>query len=51
MVDLTFWQVQDDELTFVEGDVIEIVEKDGEWWTGILNGQTGLFPANFVEEI
>eukprot|EP01102_Stenamoeba_stenopodia_P010428 TRINITY_DN313_c0_g3_i2.p1 TRINITY_DN313_c0_g3~~TRINITY_DN313_c0_g3_i2.p1 ORF type:complete len:1264 (+),score=385.55 TRINITY_DN313_c0_g3_i2:434-4225(+) len=43
--------VQDDELTFKEGDLITILHKDGDWWTGELNGQTGLFPANFVQEV
>jgi len=43
--------VQDDELTFKEGEVITILHKDGEWWTGELNGVTGLFPANFVQEL
>ena len=36
-------------MTLNEGDVIEIVEQDGDWWKGLLNGQEGLFPANYVE--
>lgn len=40
-----------DELTFAAGAIIDIVEKQGEWWQGTLNGQTGLFPASYVEEI
>eukprot|EP01104_Vermistella_antarctica_P012194 TRINITY_DN3483_c1_g1_i1.p1 TRINITY_DN3483_c1_g1~~TRINITY_DN3483_c1_g1_i1.p1 ORF type:complete len:1243 (+),score=432.95 TRINITY_DN3483_c1_g1_i1:355-4083(+) len=43
--------VQDDELTFKEGDLIDIVKKDGDWWLGRFNGNEGLFPANFVEEV
>jgi endophilin-A len=38
-------------LSFKEGDIITILEKEGDWWTGQLNGVTGLFPANFIEEI
>ncbi len=38
------------ELTFREGDVvlgIEFVSED--WWSGTLNGVTGVFPGNYVE--
>ncbi len=38
-----------DELGFKAGDRIEIVSKDGEWWTGRLNGRQGIFPANYVQ--
>lgn len=40
-----------DELTFKTGDIIEIIEKQGEWWKGSFNGQVGIFPANYVEVI
>lgn len=41
------------ELDLMAGDVIRILERDLEtgWWTGELNGRTGLFPSNYVEEI
>jgi hypothetical protein len=40
---------QGDELSFVKGNVITILSKDHpDWWLGELNGQTGIFPANFV---
>lgn len=39
----------DDELTFKTGDVIVVVKKiDEGWWVGNLNGNTGLFPSNYV---
>merc|ERR1712137_1440725 len=41
--------VEPDELTLNEGDVIEIIEQDGDWWKGLLNGAESLFPANYVE--
>eukprot|EP01100_Stratorugosa_tubuloviscum_P012323 TRINITY_DN580_c0_g2_i1.p1 TRINITY_DN580_c0_g2~~TRINITY_DN580_c0_g2_i1.p1 ORF type:complete len:1264 (+),score=732.79 TRINITY_DN580_c0_g2_i1:136-3927(+) len=48
---LYFYDAQhDDELTFKEGDIISILGKDGDWWTGELRGAKGLFPANYVEE-
>ncbi|KAI8925857.1 P-loop containing nucleoside triphosphate hydrolase protein [Entophlyctis helioformis] len=41
-----------DELSFKVGDVITITGKDDPgWWTGTLNGQTGLFPSNYVEDL
>ncbi|KAI9090825.1 P-loop containing nucleoside triphosphate hydrolase protein [Phlyctochytrium arcticum] len=41
-----------DELSFSTGDIIAINSKDDEgWWQGTLNGQKGLFPANYVEPI
>lgn len=40
-----------DELSIREGDVVEIVTKDPSgWWTGRLNGKTGLFPGNYARE-
>ncbi|KFO93563.1 CD2-associated protein, partial [Buceros rhinoceros silvestris] len=42
----------EDELELKLGDVIDISEEveDG-WWSGTLNGRTGLFPSNFVKEL
>ena len=43
---------RDDELTFVTGTIIYVVKKhtDG-WFKGVMNGNTGLFPGNYVETI
>ena len=42
----------DDELAFEAGDIINLISKDEEaWWKGELNGRTGVFPSNYVEEI
>ncbi|XP_044301086.1 CD2-associated protein [Varanus komodoensis] len=43
-----------DELSFKEGDIIQILSKDtGEegWWKGELNGKEGVFPENFAVQI
>ena len=46
----SYVQDKDDELTFDEGAVIYVVKKnDDGWWEGVMNGQTGLFPGNYVE--
>ena len=37
------------DLNFKEGDVITITKSDGDWWEGTVNGQTGIFPANYVK--
>ncbi|KAK7115759.1 unconventional myosin-Ie-like isoform X2 [Littorina saxatilis] len=41
-----------DELSFNEGDVINIIkEDDSGWWRGKLRGKEGLFPANYVQKM
>ncbi|XP_053405072.1 unconventional myosin-Ie-like [Mercenaria mercenaria] len=41
-----------DELSFNEGDIIEIIKEDpAGWWNGRLRGKEGLFPANYVEKM
>ncbi|NXJ13618.1 CD2AP protein, partial [Odontophorus gujanensis] len=42
----------EDELELKPGDVIDISEEVEEgWWSGTLNGKSGLFPSNFVKEL
>lgn len=39
------------DLSFQVGDRIEILKKnEDQWWQGKLNGLTGVFPANYVQE-
>ncbi|KAF2270420.1 hypothetical protein CC78DRAFT_506958 [Lojkania enalia] len=41
---------EDNELSFPEGGKITGVEfPDEDWWLGSYNGQSGLFPANYVQ--
>jgi hypothetical protein len=42
---------QEGDLALVTGDLIEIIDKNGEWWKGknIRTSHTGLFPANYVK--
>lgn len=44
---------QPSELSFKQGDVIKVLEKDPSgWWVGELNGKMGFFPSvDWVEEI
>uniref|UniRef100_A0A3B3XII6 Osteoclast-stimulating factor 1 n=1 Tax=Poecilia mexicana TaxID=48701 RepID=A0A3B3XII6_9TELE len=44
--------VNEDELELKVGDVVDILEEVEEgWWSGSLNGRSGLFPSNFVKEL
>ncbi|XP_039981409.1 CD2-associated protein isoform X2 [Xiphias gladius] len=41
----------EDELELKIGDILEFTEEVEEgWWSGNLNGKSGLFPSNFVKE-
>ena len=47
MTDILFLQ-----LKFKKGDIITVTQKeDGGWWEGTLDGRTGWFPSNYVEEL
>lgn len=37
-----------EELSFREGDIVTILNSEGDWWEGELNGKKGLVPCNFM---
>nr|XP_033795672.1 intersectin-2 isoform X2 [Geotrypetes seraphini] len=37
------------DLTFAQGDVILVTQKNAEWWTGSIDGRLGIFPSNYVK--
>lgn len=42
------------DLSFKKNDRIEIIQKTADtndWWTGRINGMTGVFPGNYVQEL
>ena len=41
------------QLSFTKNDIIILTQApaDGGWWEGTLNGKTGWFPSNYVEQI
>ena len=50
----TFDGEEEGDLSFRKGDTINIIKKSessNDWWTGELNGQEGIFPANYVQII
>ena len=48
-----YWALEDNEIDLVDGEYIYNVEQvdDGNWRGTTAKGKTGLFPANYVEEI
>lgn len=47
----TYESPETGDLTFNEGDVIMVTEREGEWWRGCIGDQTGLFPSNYVRPV
>uniref|UniRef100_UPI003AAB5237 intersectin-2-like n=1 Tax=Centroberyx gerrardi TaxID=166262 RepID=UPI003AAB5237 len=39
------------DLTFIEGDVVMVTEREGEWWRGCIGDRTGVFPSNYVRPV
>ena len=39
------------DLELTPGMIIELTKTEGGWWEGSANGQTGIFPANYVERL
>jgi len=39
------------DLQFRVGDKIAVTNQAGNWWTGTLNGNTGVFPSNYVQPV
>ena len=40
----------DKELTLIEGETIEVLQQDGDWWRGKGTSGMGWFPKDYVEE-
>ncbi|KAK3511186.1 hypothetical protein QTP70_032235 [Hemibagrus guttatus] len=45
----TYESNEQGDLTFQQGDVITVLKKEGDWWTGTVGGKTGVFPSNYVK--
>uniref|UniRef100_A0A3B4EIV0 Intersectin-1 n=1 Tax=Pygocentrus nattereri TaxID=42514 RepID=A0A3B4EIV0_PYGNA len=45
----TYESSEQGDLTFQQGDVITVLKKEGDWWTGTVAGKTGVFPSNYVK--
>eukprot|EP00026_Physarum_polycephalum_P008255 Phypoly_transcript_08335.p1 GENE.Phypoly_transcript_08335~~Phypoly_transcript_08335.p1 ORF type:complete len:417 (-),score=147.71 Phypoly_transcript_08335:94-1344(-) len=38
----------EDEISFHKGDILNILNNEGDWWEGELNGKRGNLPSNYV---
>lgn len=38
------------DLSFTAGELITVVKKEGDWWTGVIGSRTGVFPSNYVQK-
>ncbi|KAJ8965768.1 hypothetical protein NQ314_003909 [Rhamnusium bicolor] len=39
------------DLTFNAGEVIAVLKKEGDWWTGKIGNSVGIFPSNYVQKV
>ncbi|KAH8413568.1 hypothetical protein KR009_012294 [Drosophila setifemur] len=41
---------EDGDLSFSAGEMVMVIKKEGEWWTGTIGTRTGMFPSNYVQK-
>ena len=46
-----FTATREDEVSLQAGDIVEVVNISGDWWTGSVSGTSGVFPACFVHQL
>ena len=46
-----FTATREDEVSLRSGDVVEVVDNSGDWWSGSVSGTSGVFPACFVHQL
>ena len=39
---------EEGDLTFSRGEIIEVLDKAGDWWVGRVGDKQGIFPGNYV---
>ncbi|XP_054456460.1 intersectin-1 isoform X1 [Anoplopoma fimbria] len=45
----TYESSEQGDLSFQQGEVVMVTRKEGDWWTGVVGGKTGVFPSNYVK--
>ena len=45
----TYGSPESGDLTFREGDIILVSQREGDWWRGCTGDRAGLFPSNYVK--
>jgi hypothetical protein len=38
------------DLSFQQGEVVCVVKREGDWWTGTIGDRQGIFPSNYVQK-
>ena len=46
-----FTATREDEVSLRAGDVVEVAGRSGDWWSGLVSGTSGVFPACFVHQM
>lgn len=46
-----YQSIEQGDLSFSAGDVITVLKKEGDWWTGKLKDAVGIFPSNYVQKL
>ncbi|EDV33382.1 uncharacterized protein Dana_GF24142, isoform A [Drosophila ananassae] len=41
---------EEGDLSFGAGEMVMVIKKEGEWWTGTIGTRTGMFPSNYVQK-
>ncbi|XP_046999743.1 intersectin-1 [Schistocerca americana] len=44
-----YQSVEPGDLSFLQGEMILVTKKEGDWWTGIIGDRHGIFPSNYVQ--
>jgi len=41
---------EEGDLSFGAGEMVMVIKKEGEWWTGTIGNRVGMFPSNYVQK-
>ncbi|KAK7791370.1 hypothetical protein R5R35_007909 [Gryllus longicercus] len=44
-----YQSVEEGDLSFQQGEIIQVIKKEGDWWTGTIGDRQGVFPSNYVQ--
>lgn len=47
----TYISQEPGDLTFNAGEVVTVLKKEGDWWTGKIGNNVGIFPSNYVQKM
>lgn len=47
---ICFQSTEQGDLVFQANEIIKVIKKEGDWWTGVIGDRTGIFPSNYVQK-